>query len=90
MTEIKNQIKISLGLWKNKLLVLALLFLIEQSCVFFPESNYCQLIGPYICDPEPISAGDPDEVLISDPGTVFTPITTTTSGIVSGGTATTV
>lgn len=63
------------------------LLLIEIICSYFPDSDYCQALEPWICNPEPISKDVPnalpvslsDEILNS--GTTTT--TTTTSGTVS-------
>lgn len=72
------------------LIVLALPVLIEQICAYFPEDAYCQRVGPYICDPEPISTDNPGIITRSRVETVFNSTATITSSMALGqGTTTT-
>jgi len=59
-------------------LILSVL-LIEQVCVWNPESDYCQSIRPYLCDPEPISTSTSAVFSVPSPSAAPNSGTTTTT-----------
>lgn len=74
------------------ILVFSLPIWIDEICKFHPDSVYCRTIGPFICDPEPISMGNNGIISFSASATVQVSEVTTTVlpyGTISGSTTTT-